>query len=174
MVVGEGRGEKRSGWKHYWVLIDALCRGCIEEGERGDEFEYQLGLHPKLDHIPKVGPESNITHVYAVAHYKDGGYNFIVLTKSEVEALRLRSPMQKAIPSGAWKTDYEAMAKAKAIKQLSKYMPLSDEMVNAVRADEAVINQKALSNNRTGILLDELDYPEGETIDGEAEDVSEN
>ena len=31
-----GRGEKQSRWKHYWVLIDALCRGCIEEGERGE------------------------------------------------------------------------------------------------------------------------------------------
>ena len=53
VVVGEGRGEKRSGWKHYWVLIDALCRGCIEEGERGEgkkrsSVEIFLGLFSSM------------------------------------------------------------------------------------------------------------------------------
>ena len=53
MVVGEGRGEKRSRWKHYWVLIDALCRGCIEEGERGEgkkrsSVEIFLGLFSSM------------------------------------------------------------------------------------------------------------------------------
>lgn len=126
---------------------------------KGDEFEFEFGLEPKLKHVPNPEAESNdVTHVYAVAHYKDGGYNFIVLNKKQVEKLRLRSPMQKADPSGAWKTDYDAMAKAKAVKQLAKYMPLSIEVQKQILSDEAIINPKAFSNDRSGLKIEEYDY----------------
>jgi len=105
----------------------------------GDKFEYELGLEPKLIHVPQGDDTKLMTHVYAVAHYTDGGYNFIVLSKREVEKLRTRNPMQRNSINGAWVTDYEAMAKAKAIKQLSKYMPLSDDMFTAVTSDESIV-----------------------------------
>jgi recombination protein RecT len=137
---------------------------------KGDEFVYELGLEPKLTHKPTGASDQEVTHVYAVAHYKDGGYNFVVLTRDEVEKLRLRNPMQKGAPRGAWQTDYEAMAKAKAIKQLAKYMPLSDEMQSAVLSDEARITPDAFTNNHTGIDFDNLEYP---TEEAESEDVTD-
>lgn len=126
----------------------------------GDYFEYELGLNPKVKHTPNAHStgEENITHAYAVVHYHSGGYNFVVLTRSAIESLRKRSPSQRNGISGAWSTDYESMAKAKAIKQLSKYMPMSIEVQNAAVADEAIINEKSLSNNQTGIDLNSLEY----------------
>jgi len=126
-----------------------------------DEFEYELGLNPKLDHKPAEGERGKMTHVYAVAHYKDGGYNFMVLTKADVEKLRLRNKSQKITPSSAWATDYESMACAKAIKQLAKYMPLSDEMQTALVTDEKVITENAFSNDHSGIdisAIEDEDY----------------
>lgn len=135
----------------------------------GDMFEVEYGLDPKLRHVPAFeNEEARITHVYAVAHYKDGGYNFIVLTKAKIEQLRKRNPMQREV-SGAWLTDYEAMAKAKAIKQLSKYMPLSVDplsvdMVQAIMADEAIISDRAFSQDRTGLKVEDFVYPETEEV----------
>jgi len=124
---------------------------------KNDEFKYTLGLDRTIIHVPAEGDRGAFTHVYAVVRYKDGGYNFVVLTKHDVEKLRMRSPMQKSSPSGAWATDYEEMAKAKAVKRLAKYMPMSDEFVKAVETDEAVITDNALSKDRSGLLLEELD-----------------
>jgi len=126
----------------------------------GDYFEYELGLNPKVKHTPNANStgEENITHAYAVVHYHSGGYNFVVLTRSAIESLRKRSPSQRNGISGAWSTDYESMAKAKAIKQLSKYMPMSIEVQKAAAADEAIINEKSMSNNQTGIDLNSLEY----------------
>jgi len=139
---------------------------------QNDEFEYELGLEPKLTHRPAQEDRGEMTFVYAVAHYKDGGYNFVVLSKQEVERLRLRNAFQKSKPSGAWATDYEAMACAKAIKQLSKYMPLSEEMQGAVLSDEGVIQPDNFSNDQTGSLDADGIYPEADEIDVEVmEDV---
>ena len=139
---------------------------------QNDHFEYELGLEPKLTHRPAQEDRGEMTFVYAVAHYKDGGYNFVVLSRNEVERLRLRNAFQKSKPSGAWATDYEAMACAKAIKQLSKYMPLSEEMQGAVLSDEGVIQPDNFSNDQSGNLDADGIYPEADEIDVEVmEDV---
>ena len=115
-----------------------------------DEFEYELGLNPQLRHKPAAGDRGEMVNVYAVAHYKDGGYNFVVLSKDEVERLRLRNSFQKTKPSGAWATDYDAMACAKAIKQLAKYMPLSEEMQSAIMTDDAIVTPESYAPNQSG------------------------
>jgi len=151
------------GYKGYISLarrsgeIKTLYAYAVHEN---DKFDYALGLEPKLEHVPSEGNKGNMTHVYACAHYKEGGYNFMVLTRAEVENLRLRNKMQKSTPTGAWATDYEAMACAKAIKQLSKYMPLSDEMQAAVTTDERIITDESFTNTHDGVDLDLTAFPE--------------
>lgn len=125
----------------------------------GDHFECELGLEPKLRHVPNpdcTGDEK-ITHAYAVVHYKAGGYNFIVLTRNKIESLRKRSASQKSGLSGAWATDYDAMCKAKAISQLRKYMPMATEMQRAGAADGAILN---LSNCGAGAVIEEQIFEE--------------
>lgn len=124
----------------------------------GDQFEYELGLEPKLKHTPKSDIGAKITHTYAVCHYINGGHSFAVLTRDEVERRRMRNPSQKGNPSGAWASDYEEMAKAKAIKALAKYMPLSEEMVQAAIADEAFLDVSQATNDGTGIDPDAVTY----------------
>lgn len=139
----------------------------------GDKFEYELGLEPKLRHVPNLDAEGAITHAYAVAHLMSGGYVFAVLTKKQIEGLRMRSPSQKNGLSGAWSTDYDEMAKAKAIKKLAKYLPLSVDMAKAVASDESVITEKAWSDKNEGINLDAVNFDNYSEVKEEVTAVSE-
>ncbi len=160
-----GQVQFQIGYKGFIKLAQqsGQIRNIFAEVVRdGDVFEYELGLYPKLIHKPNPDATGEIKYVYAVAHLMNGGHNFAVLTKQQVERLRLRNPMTKSNPkaTGAWATDYEAMAKAKAIKQLIKYLPLSDTIFEASKADEAVIKETAFTNNGQGLDVDAFDYSE--------------
>lgn len=117
----------------------------------GDDFDYSLGLAPALRHKPTLQGRGGLLLAYAVCHFMEGGYNFVVLTREEIEKLRQRSPMQKAVPSGAWATDYEAMAKAKALKQLSKYLPLNIDQMEDIATDGAIIKAEDFQDGRFNI-----------------------
>lgn len=132
---------------------------------KADKFDYALGLHPRLEHVPNLDSDaSEITHVYAVAHLNNGGYLFEVLTRRQIEALRMRSPMQKSGLKGAWATDYEQMAKAKVIKQLAKYLPLSVDVQKAIASDEGIISDKAFTNTNDGINIENIEFDAFEDI----------
>lgn len=114
------------------VSIDA--RAVYE----GDKFECTLGLDPHIDHVPDWNNPNRtkaekLQFVYAVAKLKDGGIQFDVMSRAEVEAIRSRS---KAGNGGPWKTDYTAMALKSVVRRLFKFLPVSIEMQTAVGLDE--------------------------------------
>lgn len=171
-----GHVQFQIGYRGYVKLAQnskELKNIYAEVVREGDTFEYELGLMPKLRHVPNVSGDGTekITHVYAVAHLNNGGYQFIVLTRKQVELLRLRNPMQaKSVqPSGAWATDYDEMAKAKSIKKLSKYLPLSVDMMKAVASDEAIIDTKVFAADGTGVNVDMLQYDSYEVVSSGAD-----
>lgn len=98
-----------------------------------DEFSYELGLHPDIKHKPGKARTGEILYVYAVAVLKDGGRQFSVLSKSEVDKVRKGS---KASTSGPWVTHYEEMAKKTALKRLCKLLPVSIEFQRAMGLDD--------------------------------------
>lgn len=113
-------------------LVDIWAEIVYEE----DEFTVSYGLHRDLVHKPKMGADrGKPVYVYAAAELKDGGRPFVVLTIAEVEAIRNRS---KASKNGPWMTDWAAMAKKTAVKQLSKWLPLSAEFNTAAVLDGSV------------------------------------
>lgn len=105
----------------------------------GDEFDCQLGLHSDLKHTPdwdnanRADPKM-LRFVYAVAKLKDGGIQFHVMSRAEVERIRSRS---KASNGGPWVSDYEAMSLKTVVRQLFKFLPVSIELAHAVTLDEA-------------------------------------
>ncbi|MCY8590957.1 recombination protein RecT [Bacillus haynesii] len=116
-----------------------------------DKFVYELGLHPKLIHKPATGQRGEMTHVYAVAHFKEGGYQFEVLTKHDVENVRNRS---KSKDNGPWITDYEEMAKKTVVRRIWKYLPISIEIQQQVSQDETV--RKDITAEAQSVYDDEL------------------
>lgn len=106
---------------------------------QGDQFEFAFGLQPKLVHVPcpadKRGP---LTHVYAIASYKDGTPpQYDVMTRSEVDAIRKRSPSARSERQSPWDTDYDPMALKTVIRRLCKYLPVSVELQRVISKDEA-------------------------------------
>jgi recombinational DNA repair protein RecT len=78
--------------------------------------------------------------------------------------------MQKGIPVGAWATDYDAMAKAKALKQLSKYLPLNIDQAEAIATDEAILKPENFQNGQAKI--EDISYDEA-IVDIETGEIKE-
>lgn len=129
------------------VSIDA--RAVYE----GDKFECVLGLDPRIEHQPdwqnmnRADP-SKLRFVYAVAKLKDGGLQFDVMSRAEVEGIRARS---KAADSGPWVTDFAAMAVKTVVRRLFKFLPVSIEMQTAVGLDEMA---EAGFSQQNGAIID--------------------
>ena len=141
---------RRSGF------IDRIYAHVVYEG---DEFSYAYGLNPTLHHVPSEAEDreaQRIKHVYAVAHQKDGGPLFRVLSRAQVEARRKRS---KAAQNGPWVTDYEAMNMKTAVRALWPWMPRSVEM-NIVHSIEQM--DEADKPQRLGWAPDVLDAVENQ------------
>jgi len=98
-----------------------------------DEFSYQYGLSEDLKHVPATGERGALQYVYAVAKLKDGGVQFEVMSRSDVDKVRAQS---KAGNYGPWQTHYDEMAKKTVIRRLFKYLPVSIELATAVAMDE--------------------------------------
>lgn len=101
----------------------------------GDIFEYALGLHPKLVHVPSTANRGGreITHAYAIARMADCPDIFVVLDRSEIDATKARS---KASKYGPWVTDFGAMAAKTAVRRLFTWIPLDPAHERIVAAIE--------------------------------------
>jgi recombination protein RecT len=103
---------------------------------QGDDFEYELGLRRNIHHKrTATSDRDRVTHAYAVAKYRDGGFDFRVLDRLELDARRNRS---RSSGDGPWTTDYDAMARKTVVRALSAYLPLTVEAASAVESDERV------------------------------------
>lgn len=122
----------------YRGIVDLVLRaGVVRTIEarvvrEGDDFRYEYGLSPVLMHAPQ-GSEAPVTHVYAIARFKDSGEaKFEVMTRDEVEKVRQSS---KARDRGPWVEWWEEMAKKTVVKRLSKLLPMSPEAALVVERD---------------------------------------
>jgi recombination protein RecT len=163
---GKTEVQFQIGYKGYLSLArqsGEILTVYAEVVREGDFFDYELGLHPKLTHKPLAGSEALVSHVYAVVHYKSGGYNFVVLSLNEVEKYRRRSQSQRSGLSGAWQSDYDAMAKKTAIRRLVPYLPVSiDKLEQAATTDGGIIKPEHFANDQSGELNE---VEEAEIID---------
>lgn len=153
--------------------IESIYAHAVYEN---DEFEYELGLHPKLVHKPAFENRGDMAFVYAVAHFKDGGYQFEVFSKNDIDLVKQRS---KAGSNGPWKTDYEEMAKKTVIRRIFKYLPISVEIQNHAAQDETVrkdITEEAHSIHNEDYIQVDATEPEEEENKAQANDdeVDEN
>lgn len=98
----------------------------------GDEFSYSYGLNEDLRHVP-MHQSDTLTYAYCVAHFKDGGHYFNVLSRKDIEAARKAS---KAGNSGPWVTNYDAMAIKTAVRRAFPYLPVSVVAQEAAASDE--------------------------------------
>lgn len=118
----------------------------------GDKFECRLGLDPHIEHEPdwtnaNRADAAKLQFVYAVAKLKDGGIQFDVMSRAEIDGIRARS---KAASNGPWVTDYSAMALKTVVRRLFKFLPVSIEIQMAVGLDERA--EAGLSQDNGAII----------------------
>lgn len=128
----------------------------------GDKFECVLGLDAKVDHVPdwqnpNRADASKLRFVYAVAKLKDGGVQFDVMSRSEVEGIRARS---KSADNGPWVTDFAAMAIKTVVRRLFKFLPVSIEMQTAVGLDEMA--EHGLSQQNAAVIDGDFAFADDE------------
>lgn len=121
---------------------------AAEVVRKGDKFTYSFGRDPDLSHTFGDSVEdADITHVWASAKLRDGGFQFVVLRRSEVDKIRRRS---RASDNGPWVTDYAEMAKKTALRRLCKMLPLTPD------AEQAIAN--ADTSEFGDMVIDEADH----------------
>lgn len=105
-----------------------------------DEFDWEEGLTPRIQHKPAKTNRGEMTHVYAIAWFKAGMTQFVVMSREDVEKIRGGSngyQMAKRFnKSSPWDTHFEEMAKKTAIRRLSKQLPMSPEIRQAIEQDD--------------------------------------
>ena len=103
-----------------------------------DEFEYELGLHPRLEHRPTLGERGEVRLFYGFFKLVNGGVGFEVMSKAAMDAYARE--YSKAFDSlfSPWKSNYIGMAKKTIIKQALKYAPLKTDFRKALSNDETI------------------------------------
>lgn len=117
--------------------IETIYAEVVHEG---DEFTWSRGLdRDVLEHQPGLMADGELTHAYAVARYKAGGYSFMVLNRAQVEARRALSESwrsQKGRQYSPWARWPEQMWRKTAIRSLIPFLDLEPESERLVHMDE--------------------------------------
>lgn len=148
-------------WKGYVEL--AMRSGVVANLHAdvvrvGDLLEYSAGQLKR--HVPhflrndadKPKEPGELFAVYALANFRDGSSKCEVLSIDEVEAIRRRS---RSGNNGPWVTDFNEMAKKTAFRRLSKWLPLSPEIIDLLDKDDDRLEEIAVQNaKRVGPIGD--------------------
>jgi recombination protein RecT len=152
----------------------------------GDVFEYELGLHPMLRHVPSGAPDrenpDKLTHVYAIVRPKDKDAEpiFTVMSRAQVESHRKRGASGSKRNDGStvktpWDTDYVAMAQKTAVREVFRWAPRSAELARADAIEGAIERGtsviRELPEETAHALLGAGIAPDDVTDDGEALDA---
>jgi len=138
---------------------------------RGDEFAYEYGTAPVIVHKPGTGSrvdEKLVTHAYAVVHYTNGGTQFEVMERDELERIRSKSRARK----GPWLKETIAMYRKCPIRKLANYIELSPLARDAFSKDEepkyvipqAIVDAGDVAVTAEAQALDDDDVVEGEVV----------
>lgn len=132
----------------YQGIIDL----CYRSGEvtmidaqvvyENDTFDYELGLDPKLKHIPARKNRGKPIYYYGVFKTKNGASGFQVMSYEDVlEHAKKFSKSYNAKEgkfSGPWESDFNSMARKTVLLAALKYAPKKSDFVKAIVNDNTV------------------------------------
>lgn len=99
---------------------------------KGDDFVWELGLEPKLKHIPRSDVGGEVTGAWALVRFKSGGFQRDYMSKAELDRIKKRS---RASSNGPWVTDEEEMQKKTVFRRLAKWLSLSPRAAEALERE---------------------------------------
>lgn len=160
----------------YKGMIDLAYRSGevkdiqAHEVHENDTFEYELGLEPKLKHIPAMSNRGAVIMYYAIFHTKDGGYGFNVMSVDDVQEHAKKYSKSYGASFSPWKSNFDEMAKKTVLKRCLKYAPIKTEFARSISADETIKTTIAADMAEQA---DETDYIDAEFVEKDAPEVIE-
>lgn len=150
LIPYKGKVQFQLGYKGICTLLyrAGITGIWCEIVRENDEFDYELGLDPKLKHKPALSDRGKAIAVYAVIEYK-GTRTYKIMNPEEVQGIKQFS-QSKGSEYSPWqeKNDPELnMWKKTALKQCCKFLPQNSEIAQAVEKD----------------TMDDLDKPKADT-----------
>lgn len=127
-----------------------------------DVFEYELGMDPKLRHVPAKADRGEAVAYYAMFKTKDGGYGFEVMSVDDVQRHAQRYSKSYGSGSSPWSSNFDEMAKKTVLKRALKYAPLKSDFVRGVAQDETI--KAELSDEMYAVPDETVFEAEGEEI----------
>ncbi len=111
--------------------------------KENDEFEYELGLDPKIIHKPAKTNRGKSIYYYAMFKTKSGGYGFECMSIEDVRESELQNRKGNKGMSNIWEKHFDAMAKKTVLKQALKYAPMKTEFIRGLATDGTIKNKIA-------------------------------
>lgn len=156
------------GWRGLLSLVNNSGRATAWTGAvfEGDDFDFQLGSHPRCNHIPgpNYGDDTKLEKVYAIGKV-NGAEMAIMEMWPMARVFRHRDKSNKVGREHYSFKHPEMYGRKVVLLQVLKYLPLSIELQNAVVAADA---------GETGRMVQVQDPgPNGFVIDiGDADEIS--
>lgn len=150
----------------YQGLVSILQRDgnvqsiWAESVHEGDEFTYELGLEPKLTHIPSdpIRTSMSLTYVYVVSKLKNGEKQFKVMSRSELLSTINLQKERNDLYFNDQKDPNFWMLKKIVLKQLAKFLPKDYLGTFAIQMDNALEGGNKIElneNNEIEIVKEE-------------------
>ena len=138
-----------------------------------DEFEYELGLNPKLVHKPATRDRGELLFVYAFWKSKNGGFGFEVMSKEDIDQHARKYSQSFSSSYSPWKKNYEEMAKKTVIKKVLKYAPVKADFARAITSDESIKSELSVDMSEV-VNEQEVEMVDAEYIEVSSDEASEN
>lgn len=126
MVAGVMKLVRNSGEISTW---------SVQSVYENDAFDYELGDDERIKHKPALTGRGKIIGAYSIVTMKDGEKSREFMSVEDIEAIRKRS---RSGSSGPWVTDFSEMAKKTVVRRHSKRLPMSTDLDEAMREDDAM------------------------------------
>ena len=155
-------GFRKIAGEHGWTIRTAVVH------ER-DEFSYELGLEPKVRHVPvRPGADTgDVIAAYAIGAHGDGRREVEIMSLEEIQKVRAVS---RAKDRGPWVDWFERMCEKTAGRRLFAKLPLGDierieRVIAASRMEPADAAAQMYGHEARAALAP------GETVDAETGEI---
>ena len=141
------KDKERGPIVQYMPMIAGLRKKVRNSGEiatwdvyvvhENDEFDYELGDNPFIRHKPTLDDPGRVVAAYSVCTLKTGEKSREVMSVAAIEKVRAVS-RAKDSQYGPWVRWYEEMCRKTVARRHSKVLPMSTDLDDLIRQDEAL------------------------------------
>lgn len=150
VTFNKKNGSKWEKHAQYMPMVAGILKKARNSGQisaisahvvyKNDDFDYSLGLEPRLTHKPVIdGEPGELRCAYAIAKLKDGSTQFEVMTKAQIYKVLKSSKSgwdsDNNQPKGIWKQWEDEMWRKTVLKRLAKYLPSSSDLDGIIEYD---------------------------------------